>query len=97
MHRRHSQRASSDAFHQTKDQERRYYTTDNKYHWSAHWWRRSVHHLGVWKHDSYLTYGRDYTLIVSNLQQTPNNAFDFSGPMQLLFAADSIDDITGNI
>ena len=38
----------------------------------------------------------EYTLVISNLQQTPNNAFDFSGPMQLIFAENIIDDTSGN-
>ena len=38
-----------------------------------------------------------YTLVVSNIQQTPNNAFDFSGIMQLVFTQGMIDDKSGNI
>jgi len=40
--------------------------------------------------------GKEYTLVVSNVQQDPNNAFDFSGPMQVAFAAGVIDDTSGN-
>ena len=37
-----------------------------------------------------------YTLVVSNIEQTPNNGFDFSGVMQLLFTEGAIEDTSGN-
>ena len=37
-----------------------------------------------------------YTLTVSNIQQDPNNGFDFSGTMQLVFTEGAIDDSSGN-
>jgi len=51
--------------------------------------------------------GKEYTLVVSNIQQTNENqptnttpengdGFDFSGPMQLVFTAGVIDDTSGN-
>ena len=53
-----------------------------------------------------ITGGKEYTLVVSNLQQTadaPENTtpangdgFKFSGPMQLVFEAGAIDDTSGN-
>ena len=41
-------------------------------------------------------YGKEYTLVVSNLQQNPNDAFKFSGPMQIMFEPGVIEDTSGN-
>ena len=40
--------------------------------------------------------GKEYTLVISNIEQDPNNGFDFSGPMTLTFAAGVIEDTSGN-
>ena len=40
--------------------------------------------------------GKEYTVVISNIQQNPNDGFNFSGTMQLVFEQGAIEDTSGN-